>query len=198
MLGARIATFFFLVFALAGGPAAAFRSTKVEGHTDPDFVGYQPKTLMLEVVGADTVMRQQINERLVKAMSAYGVRVIPERDVFPPTRQWTPEQRIEILNRQGIEGSIIVAVGSSSAQIVPIARQTYGTATTTGAVQASGAFAANTNAQSTSYNVLYATSSAEFSAVLVDIKTGRVAWTGDIFSKASGTLLGSTPFPRTV
>ena len=188
MLVARVATFLFLVSALACGPAAAFRSTKVEGHTDPDFVGYQPKTLMLEVVGADTEMRQQINERMVKEMSAFGVRVIPERDLFPPTRQWTPEQRFEILNRQGIEGGIIIAIGASSAQVVPIARQSYGTANTTGAVHGNGAFSANTTAQSASYNVLSAKSSAEFSAVLVDIKTGKVAWTGDILSKASGTL----------
>lgn len=173
---------------LASAQVLALRSTKVEGHTDPDYIGYQPKKVVLVVMGASTDMRQQIDERMTKALAEYGVQVFTERQVFPPTRQWTPEQMVEILQRQGFDSSIILAVGANSSQIIPVARQTYGSANTTGYVNPNGSFSANSTGQSTSYNIVSAKSSAEFSAVLVEIGSGKTAWYGDIVTKAGGTL----------
>lgn len=173
---------------LAAQSAYALRSTKVEGHTDPDYIGYQPKKVVLVVMGASTEMRQQIDERMTKALAEYGVQVLTERQVFPPTRQWTSEQMIEILQAQGIDSSIILAVGANSSQIIPVARQTYGSANTTGYANTNGSFSANTTGQSTSYNIVSAKSSAEFSAILVEVGSGKTAWYGDIVTKAGGTL----------
>lgn len=169
-------------------PTAAFRSTKVEGHTDPDFTDYQPKKVMIVVVGATTEMRQQIDERMSSSLSAYGVDARPERSVFPPTREWDDAMKNAVLAKQGFDSILIVGVGASSARIIPVAMQTYGSANTTGRVNQNGTFNATTTGQSTTYNIMSAKSSAEFSGVLVEAATGRTVWFGDVITKAGGTL----------
>ena len=173
---------------LACSQAVAFRSTNVEGYTDPDFVGYKPSKVVLLVVGADTESRQIIEERAVEKLDDYGVEVFTERSLFPPTREWTTEMRAEILKQRAIDSTLVIAAGANSSQVIPFARQTFGTANTTGQVQSNGNFSANTSSNSTSYNLVIARSSAEFSAVLSQAETGRTVWYGDVLTKARGTL----------
>lgn len=168
--------------------AQALRSTKVDGHTDPDYVGYKPKKVLVVVHASSTEMRLITEERLVERLADFGVEAATERQVFPPTRDWTPEMRVETLSRQQFDSTLIVAAGASSSSVIPYARQTYGTANTTGQVHSTGAFNAQTNASTTSYDLVIAKSSAEFSAVLVENGSGNTIWYGDILTKAGGTL----------
>lgn len=168
--------------------AHALRSTKVDGHTDPDFIGYKPKKVVLVTAGANTDMRTQIEERAADELRPYGVQVIPERDVFPPTREWTPEARAEVMTRMGIDSALLIAVGVRSSEAIPFAQQTYGTANVSGNVGPYGSFNARGNSQSTSVNLVAARSAAEFSAVLIEVASGKTVWVGDIATKAAGTL----------
>lgn len=177
-----------LAAALFSHPAGALRSTKVEGHTDPDFIGYQPKKVLVVVVAPTTEIRLQTEERMLGRMAEYGVQASTERQVFPPTRQWTPEQRVEILSRQGFDSTLLVVSGANSTTVIPFATQTYGTANTTGQIHSNGTFNAQTRGASTEYNLVSVRSSAEFSAVLVQNGSGKVIWYGDIVTKAGGTL----------
>src|SRR4051812_45908533 len=82
--------------------AFAFRSTDIEGYTDPDYKEYHPKKVLVMVLNADHEQRKQIEERLIESFSDFGVQAVPERSLFPPTRDWTPEARNAMLKENEI------------------------------------------------------------------------------------------------
>ncbi len=170
------------------GPALALRSTKVEGYTDPDFEGYRAKIMLLMVLGADMETRQTIEARAEEQFGRYGVKVITERSLFPPTREWSSAARAEILQDKLIDSALIIAAGAGSTEVIPFARQTFGSSTTNANVYDSGAMTADSSGQSTSFNLVMKKSSAEFSAVLTEVASGRTVWFGDILTKAGGAL----------
>lgn len=167
--------------------ASAFRSTDVESFTDPDYKDYQPKKIMLVVENASQEMRSEIEERLAKSLQKKGVQVVPNRKVFPPTRDYTPEDKGKILQAENIDSALVISIGANSSSVRAIATQTYGTTQTRGSVNSSGGFNAAGNTNSSSYNIYAASSKAEFSAVLFDVVMNHTAWYADIQVKAKGT-----------
>ncbi|WP_123769471.1 hypothetical protein [Vulcaniibacterium tengchongense] len=133
-------------------------------------------------------LRTQIEERAAKALKEYGVETITERTALPPTREWTPQARVEVLSRLGVDSTLLIAVGARSSEITPFAQQTFGTTNISGNATSNGTFNAQGQSQSTSYNLVVAKSSAEFSAILMEMSTGKTVWVGDIITKAGGTL----------
>jgi hypothetical protein len=125
---------------------------------------------------------------------------VKERDLFPPTREWTAEARQKIASDNGIDSSLIVAAGSNSTSVQTIGQQTFGSTNVSGTVTTNSALTgpntvttdgtirgtATTN--STSYNIVAARSTADFSAVLLDLSASRTAWYVDVTTKASGAL----------
>lgn len=72
-------------------------------------------------------LRTQIEERAAKALKEYGTETITERTALPPTREWTPQARVEVLSRLGVDSTLLIAVGARSSEITPFAQQTFGT-----------------------------------------------------------------------
>jgi hypothetical protein len=172
-------------------PAQAFRSIDVQSFTDPDYVGFQPKKVVVMVVGGSHEVTSEILERVTAQLAKKGIEAFPARSLFPPTRTWTEADQAAIYEKNEIDSGLIVTVGASASQIIPIATQTYGSANVFGNVNSSGSFNAQGTSSSTSYNIMAAKSKAEFSAVLLDIKKNRTAWYADVLVKASGTLFVS-------
>ena len=167
-------------------PALAFRSTDVESYTDPDYQGYQPKKVMIVVENAGQETRSEIEERLTKALEKKGVSVVINRRLFPPTRQYSAEEKLKVFETQGIDAALIVTIGASASSVMQMATQTYGTMQVN-----SYGNSAYGSGNATSYNIYSAKSKAEFSAVLLDITQNRAAWYADVLVKASGTLFVS-------
>ena len=163
--------------------ANAFRRSSTQSFTDPDFVAYQPKKLMLFVLDASPVFRAAIEEQVKKTIEKVGVTVVLERSLFPPTREWSQEKRREILDREGIDTGLFIGLGSADRSVIPMGTQTFasGSATISGDnVYGSG--------QATSVNIQGVRSSAVFSAALVVVEGNRVAWYADVTSSAEGLL----------
>ncbi len=185
------------------GNAFAFRSTKAESFTDPDYKNFRPAKVVVVVLNASNDTRRIIEDRLIDQLAAFGVEAIKERDLFPPTREWTAEGRAEVLAANGIDSALMVAAGASSSSVRTVGRQTFGstnlsgtmnstsTVTSPTTVSTRGTFQGTANSNSTSYDVVAAKSKADFSAVLMDVKTSRTAWYADVTTKASGTLFVS-------
>lgn len=167
--------------------AFAFRSTDVESYTDPDYQGYQPKKVMLVVENASQEMRTEIEERLSKSLGKKGVTVVSNRKVFPPTRDYTSEDRAKVFEAEGIDSALVVTVGESSSSVMAVATQTHGTTQMNASPTSYGGFNATANTKSMSNNIYAAKSKAEFSAVLFDVGQNRVAWYADVQVKAKGT-----------
>lgn len=199
--GRRILTQFaaFLCTALLAQSAFAFRSTNVESFTDPDYKDFRPKKVVVMVRNAPNEVRSEVEERLIDKLSDFGVVALKERDLFPPTRDWTPEARSEILKKNGVDSSLIVVMGASSASIQNLGTQTFATTNVNGTLNATsnragpntvnttGTVQGTATTNTTSYNLVVAHSKADFSAVLIDIATARTAWYADITVKAHGT-----------
>ena len=179
--------------------ALAFRSTKVESFTDPEYRDFRPTKVVIMVRNAPNEVRSQVEHRLIDKLADYGVTALRERDLFPPTREWTPETRAIVLEQQGIDSSIIVAMGASSSSIQHIGTQTFAQTNVNATVQATstsvsptsvnthGTVNGTASTSATSYNIFMARSKADFSAMLIDIKTARTAWYADLTVKAAGT-----------
>lgn len=179
-----------VLFSLSS-PAQAFRSIDVQSFTDPDYIGFQPKKVVVMVVGGSHEVTSEILERVTAQLAKKGIQAFPARTLFPPTRTWTEADQAAIYEKNEIDSGLIVTVGASASQIIPIATQTYGSANVFGNVNSSGSFNAQGTSSATSYNIMSAKSKAEFSAVLLDIKKNRTAWYADVLVKASGTLFVS-------
>ena len=164
-------------------PSHAFRSTKQESFTDPDYIGFQPKVVMIGVMNANLDIREAIERQLTRDLERRGITVYRERDLFPPTREWDAVQRVEVAEKFGIEAGIIVGIGSSSYDVSQFGSQTWGSATAT-------TFGSTTNVQGSATTVPFVSvkSSSSFSGVMIDVTNGRIAWTTDIFTKAGGLL----------
>ena len=168
--------------------ANAFRSTDFESYTDPDYKGYVPKKIILLVANTSNEMRVDIEKRLKEAFKKKGIVLVSYRDLFPPTRTWRKDEQATIYEREQVDSGLIVAAGASSSSVIPVATQTYGTTNVFGSYGSAGTFNATTSSNSTSYNLTAHKSTAEFSAVLLDIKANRAVWYVDITTKAGGAL----------
>lgn len=176
---------------LLSNTASAFRSTDVESYTDPDYQGYQPKKVMLVVENASQEMRMEIEERLTKAFEKKGIEAIPSRKLFPPTREFSTEDRMKVLEAENVDSALVVTIGESASQVIAIATQTRGTAQMNAKPTYGGGYNATGTVNSTSQNIYGAKSKAEFSAVLFDTAKNRTAWYADVQVKATGTLFVS-------
>jgi hypothetical protein len=62
--------------------AHAFRSTDIESFTDPDYAGFQPKKVLIQVQEAQPDMRRLVEEHITKEFAKRGVTAVPERQLF--------------------------------------------------------------------------------------------------------------------
>jgi hypothetical protein len=182
---------FVAAFSCLATPAQAFRSIDVQSFTDPDYAGYQPKKVVVMVVGGTHEVTAEILERVTVQLAKKGIQAFPARKLFPPTRTWSEADQAAIYEKNEIDSGLIVTVGANASQVIPVATQTYGSANVFGNVNSSGSFNAYGTSSATSYNIMGARSKAEFSAVLLDIKNNRTVWYADVLVKAQGTLFVS-------
>jgi hypothetical protein len=140
--------------------------------------------------------RAQVENRLTAELKRRQVEVVTYRSLFPPTRTWSPDQKTEILKRETVDSALMLTIGASASAVIPIATQSFGTATASGNVYRtssnSATFSGSASANSTSYNIFAAKSAAEFSAVLIDMTAVRTVWYADISTKAAGTAFVSS------
>lgn len=176
---------FFLTLA---STALALRFNDHTSYTDPDYIGYKPSKIIFLTQGASSSITTEIDKRMMKYFKKTNVQVIPYREIFPPTRRWSNEEMTKRLASQHIDSAIIINAGISSRDIIKYSTQTHSNTYLSGTVNQFGNFNANANTNSTTYNNYGAKSKAEFSVVLIDLKSNKIAWYADIATKAGGTL----------
>ena len=161
-----MALVFLVVFA---SNASALRSTDFEAYTDPDFLDYRFDKILFVSEG-DFETNKVVGKILTKEFSKRKVSVLEARRLFPPTREWSAEDRNRILKENGIDAVLVVTPGAASALIIPAMSVTYGSGS--GNVNSdSGNFSITGTASS--HQIYSASSSAGFSAVLFDVNSSR-------------------------
>jgi hypothetical protein len=171
-----------LLLSVLAMDAFAFRSIDAESYTDPDFVGYQPKKILILVENVSQEARKEAEKRLLKSLKKSGLESLKYFEVLPPTREWLPEERRRRLEASEVDSILLITGGASSATVIPLATQRF----SSGSAYAHGN-SATYSGSSTSFNIVGAKSQAEFSVLLYSVADERVAWHADVFTKAAGT-----------
>tara|TARA_B100001250_G_C19479458_1_gene648060 strand:+ start:99 stop:668 length:570 start_codon:yes stop_codon:yes gene_type:complete len=105
----KLKRFLILVFALPF--LLAFRSTDFKGYTDPDFMTYKADSFVVCYTNATANFQMPFEKQffnLVRKNKLGGKRC---DDVFPPTRKWTNESRLELMVKLDIDALLVVTVG---------------------------------------------------------------------------------------
>ena len=176
---------------LAPATADAFRSTKQESFTDPDYLEFKPKAVVILVLSDNLEMRNIVEDRISADFEKRGITVFVNSKLFPPTREWDNAQKAEIYKRYTIDAGIVVAFGESSQRVSQVGSTTWGSATANtrgNTTDISFDASTTTHGSSTTTAIVSAKGNASFSAVMFDVRERRIAWTTDIYTKASGTL----------
>ncbi len=168
----RILTRTILVLAMALS-LSAFRSTDIEGYTDPDFVGFKFDTVVLQLPNASIDFKQHVIKRLTDQLKKSGVRVLLHDELFAPTREWDQQSSAEIYKRNGVDAGIIITIGSTGSETTPgmvmYNQSTVGGTTTGYATQVS-----------------YSRDHTSFEIAVVEASSMRTAWIGSLSTRGSG------------
>ena len=153
----------------------AFRSTDIEGYTDPDFIGYKFHTVVLQIPNASLDFKKHVIKRLTKSLEKSGVRVLLHEDLFAPTREWDEQSSAAVYERHSVDAGIVITIGS------------VGSETTHGGVMYNQSTVGGTT---TGYatQISVARDHADFQIAIVDAASMRTVWIGDLSTRGAGLL----------
>jgi len=90
------------------------RDVDFKGYTDPDFLDYKADSFAVCYTNATNSFQMPFEKeffKLVKKNKMAGQRC---DDVFPPTRDWTLESRLDLMVKLNIDAILLVDVGLES------------------------------------------------------------------------------------
>lgn len=164
------------ILTIISAQTLALRETNVEAFLDPAFSDYQPSKILLVTNGSADFTRQ-IQKKVAKRIAKkYGVTVLEYKDIFVPTRTWSPEQVAEVLKDMEV-GSILEITSDGYASDF----QTVHTGTT-------GYVSHGTYSTSNNFTT-YAADKSQVSAKLTDRVSENTVWVATISTQGSGTLM---------
>ena len=170
----RVSTRSVMVFAMIMS-LCAFRSTDIEGYTDPDFVGYKFDTVVLHLPNASVDFKKHVIKRMGKELNKKGVRVLLHEDLFAPTREWDQQSSAEVYERHSVDAGIVITIGSVGSETTPggvMYNQTTVGGTTTGYAT----------------QISVARDHADFEIAIVDAESMRTVWIGSLSTRGAGLL----------
>ncbi len=169
------------VVALLGFSGCA--STSMTSFTDP---GYRTTTFTRILVVAnlsDLQWRKRIESRLVDEFLWNGVFAMEGMNLFPPTRELTDQEKIDLLVQNKIDAYIVIGVRETGTQEVYIP-ETGSSTQTEGSVSVYGNTATYREKSRTTKYGGYTVSKgwAEFDVKLYDVSNGQCAWVASAFT----------------
>lgn len=172
---------FLLIYVLANLYGCA--STNMTSFTDPDFQSIKFKRILVVANVADLQWRQTIESRMVEAFRPVDVEAFESLRLFPPTRNFTNEEKIDLLNRYKIDGYITINVGESGVQSVYVP-PTGSTTKTKGEVTVTGNRAQYEGKSTTTNYGGYTLNKpwAQFQTKLFDVSSGSTAWVASSYT----------------
>jgi hypothetical protein len=167
--------FLLLFVAIVAINCARTRATRVQ---DP---GYMGRSFTAPAIFADITdlhNRQLVEEAMVTALARHGVRARAAVHLIPPTRDYTPEERLQILRGAGLDSLVVItAAWGTSRHYVPV---TSSTTTTQGSMDIYRNQAIYRERSQTQYQGGYEVEKpwAKGEFVILDLATGQKAWLG--------------------
>lgn len=158
-------------------------STKMTSFKDPDYQKAEFKRILVVANTNDLEDRQTLESKMVKEFSSIGVYALESFRLFPPTRELTDEDKVELLLKNDIDAFISISVGESGVSEVYVP-QTSSTTKTKGNVNVYGNTATYKEKSTTTYQGGYTLNKpwAEFETRLYDVSSGQMAWIASSFT----------------
>ena len=151
-------------------------NTRVTGFTDPDYGNVRYQSIVAFAEDLNLEAATTFEDALCRAFRKQDVACASYHSVFPPTRQYGPEQVYAHMREAGHDALLMLSVTSDESQSVT-SYQTFASATAT----ASGAYG-------NSFTIPITSTSRSNSTRLrlFDATSGRIAWIGDANSQGTG------------
>lgn len=161
-------------------------STKMTSFKDPDYQKAEFKRILIVANTNDLEDRQKLESKMVEELSNIGVFALESFRLFPPTRELTDEEKVNLLLKNDIDAFISISVGESGVDEVYVP-QTSSTTKTKGEVNVYGNTARYKEKSTTTYQGGYTLNKpwAEFETKLYDVSNGQVAWISSSFTKGN-------------
>jgi hypothetical protein len=158
-------------------------STKMTSFKDPDYQKAEFKRILVVANTNDLEVRQTLESKMVEAFSDIGVFAMESFRLFPPTRELTDEEKVDLLLRNDIDAFISISVGESGVYEVYVP-QTSSTTKTKGEVNVYGNTARYKEESTTTYQGGYTLNKpwAVFETKLYDVSNGKMAWIASSFT----------------
>lgn len=181
MKSIKYLTCFFIVFLFI-----SCASTKMTSFKDPDYQKAEFKRILIVANTNDLEDRQKLESKMVEEFSNIGVFALESFRLFPPTRELTDEEKVNLLLKNDIDAFISISVGESGVDEVYIP-QTSSTTKTKGEVNVYGNTARYKEKSTTTYQGGYTLNKpwAEFETKLYDVSNGQMAWISSSFTKGN-------------
>ena len=155
-------------------------STQVKDFTDPEYQTFTSKKML---VGTTSL---EFDDYFISEAQEYNLDVIlvPMYKVFLPTRQYTIEQKLELLKKNKFDSYLIVnLIGDSGKKSRVSGYSTQSNAT----AYSSGNFA-TARGSSTTTAIVSHSRATQSKASLFDSETQNTMWTADLNTSAKGAL----------
>lgn len=158
-------------------------STRMTSFKDPDYQNTEFKRILVVANTNDLEDRQKLESKMVESFSEVGVYALESYKLFPPTRELTNEEKVDLLLKNNIDSFISISVGESGVSDVYIP-QTSSTTKTEGNVNVYGNTARYKEKSTTTYQGGYTVHKpwAQFETKLYDVSNGRMAWIASSFT----------------
>ena len=145
-------------------------STSMTSFTDPSYRSTSFSRLLVIANLSDLQWRQRLERRLVQEFRENGIFAMEGMNLFPPTRDLTDQEKIDLLIQNQIDSYIVVGVGEIGTQQVYIP-QTGSSTKTEGSVSVYGNIATYREKSKTTAYGGYTVSKpwAQFDAKLFDV-----------------------------
>jgi len=152
-------------------------STDITAFKDPAFKTVTFRRILVVANTSDLGERQNIESRMVESFQKAGIFAMQSLELFPPTRSFSGEQKIELLKNAKLDAYISINIGESGVE------QTY-IPPTQSTTKTEGTVRVNDNSAQYKENSTTTTDGgrtlskpwANFSTSLNDVSSGALVW----------------------
>lgn len=174
------------------------RTPVITAYTDPDFHGRSYEHIVVAADVADLEIRRLVESALVEELRERGIDAEESTRLFPPTRTWMVDERLEALRRRGSDGLLRIKHVSSwsTEEHVPLTTTTeVRRESDEKSEKGEGASKQKSEEKetimtTTSGGYVVRSDVSRYQIDLVDVPSDRVAWVGVMTLDAQGSTIG--------
>ncbi len=152
-------------------------TTKMQTHIDPEHRDRTYSKILVDAPNANFEFKELLITELCSGLREKSVECITKDELFPPTREYSESRFFEIIDQNGIDGWLIVGIGSGATSSQYMGSQTFGYATVYG----------NTISGSANSMAMYSFNRQQgYSIAMFDMETNHKAFIMEASTSASG------------